>query len=304
MSRWYRAYEGTVTDSKLSEVALIASTSRSVVIATWHAILENCAGMNEGGRFDITPRRVAAALVEPVEAIELVFSGLSEVGLICDGAVCAWSKRQFESDNSTERSRKRRERQCNADATLLQRCATPPDTETDTETEKKDSGADAPSDWPSNFREVFWETYPRKVGKQGAIRELERVKKRGNVPFDRIISAVKAYAATADPQFTKHPQTWLSKGCWDDEPHVSGKSKNAGNIIAAADNLVERIRALGGPTGVCGSASEAAVRLLPQGRRERSGDVHDGDSGDSQRLPDGNDPMGYRSSDGIAGESS
>ena len=32
MSRWYRAYEGTVTDAKLGEAALIAECSRSVAI--------------------------------------------------------------------------------------------------------------------------------------------------------------------------------------------------------------------------------------------------------------------------------
>ena len=37
MSRWYRAYEGTVTDAKLGEVALVAECSRAVVIAAWHS---------------------------------------------------------------------------------------------------------------------------------------------------------------------------------------------------------------------------------------------------------------------------
>jgi hypothetical protein len=71
--------------------------------------------------------------------------------------------------------------------------------------------------WPSDFREQFWAAYPLRVGKQGAFRELERVRKRAIVPFDRLLSAVRSYVATADPKFIKHPQTWLSKGCWDDE---------------------------------------------------------------------------------------
>jgi hypothetical protein len=81
--------------------------------------------------------------------------------------------------------------------------------------EKKDIGR---SDWPTDFRERFWAAYPRRVGKQGAIRELERVRARGDVPFAKLQAAIIAYAATADPKFTKHPKTWLSNGCWDDEP--------------------------------------------------------------------------------------
>lgn len=140
MSRWYRAYEGTVTDAKLGEVALVAGCSRSVAIAAWHCLLESASGCNAGGVFDATPRRVAVILGEQPAVIEAVFSELVSLGMIVDGKIAAWSKRQYESDNSTERSRKHRERsktapqqQCNSDATLQQQHATPPDTDTDTE---------------------------------------------------------------------------------------------------------------------------------------------------------------------------
>lgn len=135
MSRWYRAYEGTVTDAKLGEVALVAGCSRSVVIAAWHSILEDCAAVNDGGRYETTPRRVAVILSEPVNAIEAVFGELEALGLIGGGAVSAWKRRQFEGATSTERSRKHREAKRNADATLQQQDATPPETDTDTDTQ-------------------------------------------------------------------------------------------------------------------------------------------------------------------------
>lgn len=127
MSRWYRAYEGTVTDAKLGEIALVAECSRSVVIAAWHALLEDCAAVNDGGRFETTPRRVAVILCEPVKTIEAVFSEMASLGMISAGYVTAWKSRQYESDNSTERSRKHREAKRNANATLQQRSATPPE---------------------------------------------------------------------------------------------------------------------------------------------------------------------------------
>lgn len=133
MSRWYRAYEGTVTDAKLGEVALVCQCSRSVAIAAWHAILESAASVNDGGRFNITPRRIAAVLSEAPSLIEQVFFELKQLGMIADGCVTAWKRRQYDSDTSTERSRKYRERQRNASATLQDRCATPPETETETD---------------------------------------------------------------------------------------------------------------------------------------------------------------------------
>jgi hypothetical protein len=48
MTRWYRAYAGTIKDDKLAEAAVVAGCSRSVVIATWHAILESAAETASG----------------------------------------------------------------------------------------------------------------------------------------------------------------------------------------------------------------------------------------------------------------
>jgi len=135
MTRWYRAYSGTVSDPKVAEVALIAECPRSVAISAWHAILESAADTQDGGRFETSSRRIAATLCEPIAAIDRVLAALEEVGLISDGIVVAWQRRQYESDTSTERSRKHRERKRNTDATLRYRCATPPETETETETE-------------------------------------------------------------------------------------------------------------------------------------------------------------------------
>ena len=148
MSRWYRAYEGTCTDAKLGEVALVAGCSRSVAIAAWHCLLEAAAVKNDGGEFDSTPRRVAVILGEPITTIEAVFAEMAALGMVEGQTIKAWKQRQYESDNSTERSRKARERKRNGDATLqdahataMQRCATPPETETDTDTEELEAKA-------------------------------------------------------------------------------------------------------------------------------------------------------------------
>lgn len=142
MARWYRAYEGTVTDSKLGEVALVAGCSRSVAIAAWHCILESACTAQSGGNFHATPRNVAVTLHEPIATVQAVFSELESLGMIEKQCVVAWKKRQYESDSSTARSRKHRAnkvaKERNGDATLQQQHATPPDTEADTDTETEE----------------------------------------------------------------------------------------------------------------------------------------------------------------------
>jgi len=177
MTRWYRAYEGTVTDAKLGEVALVAGCSRSVTIAAWHCILENCASTNEKGRFDMTPRRCAVILQEPIPTIEAVFAEFTALGLIENNTVSAWSKRQYESDSSTERVKRHRATSRNADETLQQRSVTPPETETETETETEREAVqprDAYAELERKLREAAgWQNEPHpNLMVVGPIQEL------------------------------------------------------------------------------------------------------------------------------------
>jgi hypothetical protein len=141
VSRWYRAYEGTVTDAKLAEAAAVADVKRAVSIAAWHCLLESAAAVNNCGSYEMTPRRVSIILCEPTAEVEALFAAYVEIGLIKDGVVLSWRKRQHESDSSTERTRKWREKkrqetgECDGgDGDETSRDA--PETETETETEE------------------------------------------------------------------------------------------------------------------------------------------------------------------------
>ncbi len=182
MSRWYRAYEGTVTDAKLGEAALIAEVSRSVAIAGWHCLLESAASRNNCGSFDATPRRVAVILGEPVASIERLFAAFDELALIGGGAVAAWKRRQFQSDDSKERVRRHREkkRQETADVTVGNGDVTPPYTETDTYkiSSNEDSSAVTPTATPLTAQEVV-EAWNSRMVPQGfrAVRRLTATRK-------------------------------------------------------------------------------------------------------------------------------
>lgn len=183
MSRWYRAYEGTVTDAKLGEAALIAECSRSVAIAAWHCLLESAASRNNCGTFDATPRRVAVILCEPPAKIELLFAAFDELGLIGQGAVKSWSRRQFQSDDSKERVRKHRakKRRETANVTACNGDVTPPDTETDTykKSSNEDSSAVTPTQPPLTASEVV-EAWNERMVPQGfpAVRRLTATRQR------------------------------------------------------------------------------------------------------------------------------
>lgn len=83
---------------------------------------------------------------------------------------------------------------------------------------KRSSSTATPSkDHSKDFNE-FWMSYPRKVGKQAAIKAHEKALKL-TTP-EKIIEGVESLRITVagkDPQFTPHPATWLHEGRWDDE---------------------------------------------------------------------------------------
>jgi hypothetical protein len=63
----------------------------------------------------------------------------------------------------------------------------------------------------------FWEIYPRKVGKDGALKAFERINPDHDT-VEAMIAAVHLQAQRwSDPKFIPHPMTWLNQGRWKDE---------------------------------------------------------------------------------------
>jgi hypothetical protein len=76
------------------------------------------------------------------------------------------------------------------------------------------------NDWPPDCLEQFWASYPpgRKTGKKAVGAKLDVIRRRGDVTFDRLMAGLRRYVdSRPDPQYTKAPEVWLNKGCWDDE---------------------------------------------------------------------------------------
>lgn len=85
-------------------------------------------------------------------------------------------------------------------------------TETETETYKRTSSS-SPATPSMEFTE-FWAAYPRKVGKQAAIKAYSKAMKLTDP--QKILEGIQKIDVT-EPQYIPHPATWLNAGRWDDE---------------------------------------------------------------------------------------
>lgn len=220
MSRWYRAYEGTVTDAKLGEAAMMAKVSRSVSIAAWHCLLESAASKNNCGTYETSARRVAVILCEPAATIEALFAAYEELGMIGEGAVHSWRKRQFQSDDSKERVAKHRakKRQETASVTVGNGDVTPPYTETETDTEISEAKASSPRPWalPAGTSLQVWTDFlgnrkRKRLGNNPTAwkafnDDLTRISAQTGIPPPELIeiAAAKGWGSINDPTDGKH----------------------------------------------------------------------------------------------------
>ena len=68
--------------------------------------------------------------------------------------------------------------------------------------------------------EKFWKAYPKKVGKQNAIKIFQKIDPMSEELFEKIIAEVewqKKFGSMQDKQYCKDPERWLRDKRWDDE---------------------------------------------------------------------------------------
>lgn len=108
---WYRRYHGTCTDPKLEKVARRAGLPRAFAIAAWDAVLEYASAQGERGSVDgLDGEEIAIMIGCDTETGETLHETFHALHMIQDGRVAAWEKRQFDSDSSTDRVRRYRDR--------------------------------------------------------------------------------------------------------------------------------------------------------------------------------------------------
>ena len=91
--------------------------------------------------------------------------------------------------------------------------------------------------------EVFWATYPRRVGgkKHTHARWRKAVPEAG---AEVILEAVKAQLGSGQlnaGKYTPYPATWLNQGRWEDEA-IGASEESRNNIGAGTSNIVNIAR--------------------------------------------------------------
>lgn len=113
---WFRWHHGSVTDPKFQLVARKAGVGLPVVLAVWAFVLEKASAADSRGTFgEIDCESVDCLFGIDEGKTQAVLEQMQSRGLLADGSVCAWDKRQpkreRDADSSTERTRAYRERQ-------------------------------------------------------------------------------------------------------------------------------------------------------------------------------------------------
>jgi hypothetical protein len=81
------------------------------------------------------------------------------------------------------------------------------------------AAADAGAGLVEEFKQGWWPQFPRHVGKAKAEQIYVRVRRAGT-SADVLLAGAMRYSAERsgkDPEYTKHPSTWLNGRCWEDE---------------------------------------------------------------------------------------
>lgn len=83
----------------------------------------------------------------------------------------------------------------------------------------------------------FWDTYPIRKSKGAARTAWAKALKKADA--ETIIAAAAAYRddPRRDPDFTKHPATWLNDECWNDETPVERRRSKG---VSAAQRFLDR----------------------------------------------------------------
>lgn len=240
---WFRWHHGSVTDPKFQLVARKAGARLSDVIAIWAYVLEHASAADVRGEFGDMDTEAIDCLFGFNDGLTAsVLEQMAVRGLVCDGVVSSWTKRQPKRErddpNAAERKALQRERQSSPDeaseihvtpchATSHQK---KPILEKSRE-EKKDINTDV------GFAS-FWSVFPNKKAKADAFKAWSKLNP-DDVLQASILKAIETQRQGEDwrkegGRFIPHPATWLNGRRWEDSSHtltfVARKSIFAGAI--------------------------------------------------------------------------
>jgi hypothetical protein len=237
---WFRVYTELLHDRK---VRGLPASQRWVWIAVLSLGRQSC----EPGRLlisttePITDREIADEASVSLADVKTALVTFVQRDMLrsADGVyeIVKWNRRQFDSDSSTDRSRKHREVRVaeTDDATLRETLHG--------HSQQQNGNGNATHHSQSQSTEIkdillkpltakqamaqFWPEYPRKVGKAACEDFFDR-RRVTQALLDRMIAQVRACCRTEqwqNSQFVPHPKTWLNQRRWEDDEPESGRAQ-------------------------------------------------------------------------------
>jgi len=111
---WFRWHHGSISDPKFTVIARKSKQPRSLVLAVWAALLETASQADDRGSLEgVEIDTIAACLDVEEDAVSAIYQAAVDKGLIADGRIASWDRRQVyrEDDDSKDRVRRFREKQ-------------------------------------------------------------------------------------------------------------------------------------------------------------------------------------------------
>lgn len=218
---WFRYYREAVYDPKI----------RMLEDKT-HRFWIDCLCLVDEETGELPPlKEIAIVTKKHLKSCEKVAEKLTKIGIfshkfcsknpekVVGYFVTAWTKRQYKSDSSTERTRKHKA-QKKQEGNVPE---TPPEYRIQNTDNKPPKSPLVRGSESEDIFDRFWKAYPRKTGKAPARKKWDAACKQ--VDPEKIILAARAYAAErqgdcarnpANERFTQEAKTWLNQQRWED----------------------------------------------------------------------------------------
>ena len=287
MSRWFRVYDDMVDDPKVQR---LGPDLFKALVNLW------CLASKNNGLIPCV-EDIAFKLRMKSDRVLKILAELSACGLIDEYAGHLaphnWNNRQYKSDVSNERVKRFRERQSNGECNVTEAVTvTPPETDTEqiqSRAEKKgrSQGSRLPDDWLPSADDL---NYGATLGltAQQVLGAAEDMRLWAKANSNRSIGRKADWSSTFKGWMRRNKQ---------EKPNAKP------TVVEAIRSHIEGGIGFGPkPQLILSAAGGSAVRLLPEGGRERPGDVHGGDNRDLVRIFDGSNPARDGPEDGAGPE--
>ena len=113
----------------------------------------------------------------------------------------------------------------------------------------------------------FWAAYPKKVGKDAALREFHTLRPDNDLT-DAMIAAIERHKALPQwqrdgGQFIPHPRTWLHQGRWKDEGVTLSANESPVDLTPTAHKSPRRAAMEHAAATVIAAAKRGEIKAIP-----------------------------------------